>query len=65
MKTRTALSMLLVGTAILTLGGLFKLLHWPSANIQLMIGTMLQVVSLLVLAVKLATTDGLPGMLNR
>ena len=65
MKTRTALSMLLVGTAILTLGGLFKLLHWPSANIQLMIGTMLHVVALLVLAVKLATTDGLPGMLNR
>ncbi|HQV75599.1 MAG: hypothetical protein KBA60_06490 [Flavobacteriales bacterium] len=65
MKIRIALSLLLAGTAILTLGGLFKLLHWPTANIQLMIGALVQVVALFVLAVKIATTDGLPGMLNR
>ena len=65
MKTRIAISILLAGTAMLTIGGLFKLLHWPTANIQLMLGAMEQVVGLIALAVKMATTDGLPGMLNR
>ncbi len=65
MKTRIAISILLAGTAMLTIGGLFKLLHWPTANIQLMLGAMVQVVGLIALAVKMATTDGLPGMLNR
>jgi len=65
MKTRIALSILLAGTSMLTFGGLFKLLHWPSANIQLMLGALGQGFALLVLAVKMAKTDGLKELLRR
>ena len=50
MKTRTATSLLLLGTAVITIGSLFKLLHWPTANIQLMIGAAFQSVGLITLA---------------
>jgi len=50
---------------MLTFGGLFKLLHWPSANIQLMLGALGQGFALLVLAVKMAKTDGLKELLRR
>lgn len=54
MKTRNILALLLVGTATLTCGGLFKTLHRPGANVQLLIGGKLQTAMLLVLAIKLA-----------
>ncbi|MCB9170316.1 MAG: hypothetical protein H6597_05450 [Flavobacteriales bacterium] len=51
MKTRPALAILLLSFALLTLGGLFKLLRWPGANIQLLVGTFMQVCALVALAI--------------
>ncbi|MBK9177748.1 MAG: hypothetical protein IPM46_15735 [Flavobacteriales bacterium] len=65
MKTRNILALLLLGTAILTNGGLFKLLHWPGANVQFLIGAMLQTVMLLVLALKLAKGPSMNPLLER
>jgi len=65
MKTRTAISLLLVGTAMLTFGGLFKLMHWPSANIQLLLGGLVQVVGLLTLAANVARKPDLKELLER
>ncbi|HRO99116.1 MAG TPA: hypothetical protein PLN54_06735 [Flavobacteriales bacterium] len=65
MNTRTALALLLIGTAIITSGGLFKVLHWPSANIQLMLGTMVQVVALLMLAANVLRSGSLRQVLEQ
>lgn len=64
MRTRTAVSLLLVGTAVITLGSLFKVLHWPSANIQLMVGAVLQVTALLVLAYRSMRSAHLQDLLT-
>ena len=50
MKTRTALLLLLIGYTLITSGGLFKIMHWPGANMQLLIGATIQVLALLALA---------------
>lgn len=65
MKIRAALALVLVGSAMLTVGGLFKLLHWPTANIQLLLGTLVQVVALLALAAHVAHGRGLRELLER
>lgn len=58
MKTRNIVALLLLGTAILTNGGLLKLLHWPDANVQFLIGALLQTVMLLVLVLALKLAAG-------
>ncbi|MBK7382924.1 MAG: hypothetical protein IPI81_06240 [Flavobacteriales bacterium] len=65
MRTRTAFSLLLIGTAIVTGGSLFKVLHWPSANIQLLLGAMLQVAALLVLAYRSMRSTHLKDLLTQ
>lgn len=65
MKIRAALVLALIGSAMLTVGGLFKLLHWPTANIQLLLGTLVQVVALLALAVQVARGRGMKELLER
>lgn len=65
MKTRTALSLLFIGLAILALGSLFKVLHWPSANIQLLLGTLAQVTALIALAINVSRRQNLKEMLER
>jgi hypothetical protein len=65
MKTRTALALLLIGTAIITSGGLFKIMHWPSANIQLVLGTLMQVAALLALAAKVRQGGDLNQLLEK
>lgn len=64
MKPRTALALLLISSAMLTTGGLFKLLHWPTANIQLLLGATVHVVALLVLAAVVARRQGLKGLIE-
>lgn len=54
MKTRTALALLILGIAILTSGMLFKFLHWPSANIQVLLGSIVQITALLTLAINVS-----------
>ncbi len=65
MKTRKLLALLLIGTALLTSGGLFKILHWPGANAQFMLGAMVQTVMLVALAVKLGTAPEGASLLER
>ena len=65
MKTRTALALLLIGTAIITSGGLFKIMHWPSANFQLVLGTLMQVAALLALAAKVFQGGDLNQLLEK
>jgi hypothetical protein len=64
MKPRTALALVLVSTAMLTLGGLFKVLHWPTANIQLLLGAVVHVVGLLALAINVARRQGLKELVE-
>lgn len=65
MKIRAALAFLLISSAMLTIGGLFKLLHWPTANIQLLLGALVHVVALLALAVHVARGGGMKELLER
>lgn len=46
--------LLLVGAAIVILGSLFKIMHWPFGNGILIIGMILEVVGLLYLVIKYA-----------
>lgn len=54
MKTRSILVVLLIGTAMVSAGSLFKALHWMGANAQILVGALLQTAMLLMLALKLA-----------
>lgn len=65
MNTRTALALLLIGTAFVTSGGLFKVLHWPTANIQLVLGTLLQIVALVALAAKVLRCGDLKQLFEK
>lgn len=65
MKTRTAVALLFVSLALLASGSLFKVLHWPSANIQLLLGTVLQVTALITLAFIIARSSRLKELLEQ
>lgn len=65
MKTRKLLALLLIGTALLTCGGLFKILHWPGANAQMLVGAIVQTVMLVALALRLGTATGSASLLER
>jgi len=40
-----ALILLILGSVIITIGALFKIMHWPGADILLIGGTLLEVAS--------------------
>ncbi len=65
MKTRTALLLLLIGYTLITSGGLFKIMHWPGANMQLLIGATIQVLALLALVVQVMRHASLRALLDR
>lgn len=48
-KFRTPLRLLLLGMAITIVGALFKIMHWPLANILLGIGLICEAVGLIML----------------
>lgn len=58
MNTRIAFSTTLIGLAVLTLGSLFKFLHWPGANIQVLLGSMAFALGLVLLAINVARGRG-------
>ncbi len=64
MKTRTAVSLLFVSLALLASGSLFKVLHWPSANIQLLAGTVVHVTALITLATMVARRQSVKELLE-
>jgi hypothetical protein len=65
MKTRTALLLLLIGYTLITSGGLFKIMHWPGANMQLLIGATTQVLALLALTIQVMRHASLRALLDR
>lgn len=65
MKTRTALLLLLIGYTLITSGGLFKIMHWPGANMQLLIGATIQVLALLALTIEVIRHPSLRALLDR
>lgn len=65
MSTRIALVLLLIGYALITAGGLFKIMHWPGANIQLLLGACVQVMALLALAMQVLRHDSLRALLDK
>jgi hypothetical protein len=65
MKTRTAIILLLSGYILLTTGGLFKIMHWPGANLQLLAGACIQVISLVTLIILVARNNSLRALLDR
>lgn len=62
MKTRTALSLAFFALAVLTLGGLFKFLHWPGANAQVLLGASALAVALVGLGLNVARHKLLKGL---
>lgn len=64
MNTRFAFSTLLIGLAVLTLGSLFKFLHWPGANVQVLLGSLTFALGLVSLALNVARGRGLKGLLE-
>ena len=61
MNTRKALALVLCTAAVITSGGLFKVLHWPGANIQLLLGGTLHIIALFALAVQVMRGGTLGG----
>lgn len=61
MKTRTTIAFVLISAALLVIGGSFKLLHWPTANVLLVPGSVLQVIALVALAKQLANKRSTRG----
>src|SRR5262245_57330912 len=59
MKTYKARSLVLLSAVMLTIGGSFKLMHWPTANIQLALGALVLVIAFLVLAINVARRRGI------
>lgn len=65
MTARTAIIWLVIGTSIGMLGALFRIQHWPYAGELLTISTLLQVIALVVLAVKVGRYPGFKEFLDQ
>ncbi len=64
MTARWAIILLLIGSLVFIMGGLFKFQHWPLANFQLMVGSFLQAFALVVIAVKALRYPGFKDFLD-
>jgi hypothetical protein len=65
MTARTAIIWLVIGTGIGMLGALFKIQHWPYSGELLTISTLLQIIALIVLAVKVGRYPGFKEFLDQ
>ncbi|MEJ2003958.1 MAG: hypothetical protein P8X57_03120 [Cyclobacteriaceae bacterium] len=65
MKTKYAILLFILGLAIDMTGALFKIMHWPSADIFLIIGTICQVDGLIIFGFKLLTHPKLKEFMNQ
>lgn len=55
----------LIGALVVVVGALFKLMHWPGASITLTIGLSIQVLSGVLLVIKLFTQRKNNDFLNK
>ncbi len=65
MTARGAIVLFLFGAVLLIIGGLFKIQHWPYAGEQLMAGTLLQALAVIILMIKVARYPGFKDFLDR
>ncbi|RZK37315.1 MAG: hypothetical protein EOO57_05720 [Hymenobacter sp.] len=59
MNTRLALVLFLVGLGLVLLAALVKILHWPGADIVIILGMVLQVAGGLLFLYKLLAKSGI------
>lgn len=64
MDIRIAFSLALLGAALLVMGSLFKFLHWPGANIQVLAGALVLSVGLVALAINVARGRACRGVVE-
>lgn len=64
MKTKHALIVFILGFIISLIGALFKIMHWPLANILLVLATFLEVVVGVLFLIKLLTHPKAKDFLN-
>ena len=64
MKTKYIISLFIVGTILLIVGSLFKIMHWPYASQWIITGAAIQVVAALLSLWKVLTTDQFKDFLN-
>lgn len=65
MKTKHALTVFIAGILVTLAGSMFKIMHWPGANVQLILGISLEIVGGFLLLFKLITHPRLKEFLNR
>lgn len=65
MKYWHILVIFIMATAIMIVGALFKIMHWPGASLMLMIGMGGQFISLVLLAAKVVSERKNNGPLNK
>ena len=59
MNARLALTLFLVGMGLVLLAALFKILHWPGADIAIIIGLILQAAGGILFLYKLFAKPGI------
>uniref|UniRef100_UPI00404A174A GldL-related protein n=1 Tax=Flavobacterium sp. TaxID=239 RepID=UPI00404A174A len=64
MKTKYVLAFFLVGIVLTILGFLFKVMHWPSANILIILGSIFEVIALILFIYKLFTYPKFKDFMN-
>lgn len=64
MKTKYVIALFLVGILLTILGSLFKVMHWPSATILMILGTVFEVIALILFVYKLITYPKFKDFMN-
>lgn len=64
MKTKYVLAFFLVGVVLIITGSLFKIMHWPSANVLMILGSIFEVIALILFVYKLMTYPKFKDFMN-
>lgn len=65
MKYWHILVIFILGWAVIIVGALFKVMHWPGASIMLTTGSAMQFISLVLLAAKIISSRKNSDFLNK
>lgn len=65
MKIKHIITLFILGVIFITIGALFKILHWMYAVELLTIGTILQIIALFIFIGKLFTNKKFKDILNQ
>ncbi|WP_408075636.1 GldL-related protein [Flavobacterium rhizophilum] len=65
MKYITIIVLFLLGSIIMIVGALFKLMHWPNSQLMLISASILQVIAVIILIIKLLTNKDKNSFLNK